>query len=455
MYYIRKNNKYLILVFDLVALTLSYIIGFKSLYNDKYYLVFLVVLFILTIIIALFTEEYWTIFDRGYLKELKSTFLYVLKLVSAFALYIVVFDKEYFYDATISFSIPKFSIALFVFTYILRQLGKKFNIIFRDDERNIILLSDFDRLGDFADLPNNYKVVAYVNSNFEKKIFNGLPVLRNSGEIRNFLALNRVDELYANVSMDSSFEDILEIFEILGIPTKINITPMFRKVNSSTIVTSQGENIYLTSVLKIATLRQLTLKRLMDIVGALVGLVIALVVGLILYPKVKRQAPGPLLFKQTRIGKNGKRFKIYKFRSMYVDAEQRKQELMDRNQLDSTLMFKMDNDPRIFPLGQKIRNWSLDELPQFWNVLKGEMSIVGTRPPTEEEYKQYELHHFKRMSVKPGITGLWQVNGRSNIRNFEEVVKLDMKYIENWSLRLDIKIIVKTVFVVLKREGSQ
>lgn len=140
---------------------------------------------------------------------------------------------------------------------------------------------------------------------------------------------------------------------------------------------------------------------------------------------------------------------------MYKDAEERKTKLLSQNELETTLMFKMENDPRVFPFGQKLRDWSLDELPQFVNVLKGDMSVVGTRPPTVDEYTHYDLHHFKRMQVKPGITGMWQVSGRSNILDFEEVVKLDMKYIENWSLRLDIKILVRTIMVVLKREGSK
>ena len=118
-------------------------------------------------------------------------------------------------------------------------------------------------------------------------------------------------------------------------------------------------------------------------------------------------------------------------------------------------MFKMEDDPRIFPFGHKLRDWSIDELPQFINALKGDMSLVGTRPPTLDEYHHYELHHFKRLTTKPGITGLWQVSGRSDITDFEEVVALDMKYIQDWSFSNDIKIIAKTVKVVLKREGSR
>ncbi|MBO5561173.1 MAG: sugar transferase, partial [Firmicutes bacterium] len=167
-------------------------------------------------------------------------------------------------------------------------------------------------------------------------------------------------------------------------------------------------------------------------------------------------SPGPIFFSQQRVGKNGKLFKIYKFRSMYMDAEERKKELMEQNKVKDGMMFKMDKDPRIIKgIGHVIRDLSIDEFPQFWNVLKGDMSLVGTRPPTLDEWEKYELHHRKRLAIKPGLTGMWQVSGRSNITDFEEIVKLDTQYIEEWSISLDIIIILKTILVVLKKEGSQ
>ncbi len=141
---------------------------------------------------------------------------------------------------------------------------------------------------------------------------------------------------------------------------------------------------------------------------------------------------------------------------MYIDAEERKQELerTGQNEIDG-LMFKMKDDPRITPVGRFLRRTSIDELPQFWNVLKGDMSLVGTRPPTEAEFEQYEIKHRCRLSMTPGLTGLWQVSGRSDIKNFEEVVRLDMEYIDNWSIWKDIKILLLTIKVVVSGEGSQ
>ena len=154
------------------------------------------------------------------------------------------------------------------------------------------------------------------------------------------------------------------------------------------------------------------------------------------------------------MGKNGRIFSIYKFRSMYLDAEERKKELEQLNEMKG-LMFKVENDPRITKVGNFIRKTSLDELPQFFNVLKGDMSLVGTRPPTIDEYEKYNLYYKRRLSMTPGLTGLWQVSGRSQITDFDNVVKYDLEYIDNWSLSLDIKIIMKTIAVVLLRRGSK
>ena len=174
-------------------------------------------------------------------------------------------------------------------------------------------------------------------------------------------------------------------------------------------------------------------------------------------------SPGPIFFSQLRVGRNGRIFKIYKFRSMYPDAEKKKKELLDSNEMTGC-MFKINNDPRIIgsgPDGTKhgigwfIRKTSIDEFPQFWNVLKGEMSLVGTRPPTVDEWNKYEYHHRGRLAIKPGLTGLWQVSGRSNIKDFEEVVKLDVEYIEKWNLGLDIKIIFKTILNLFTGNGAE
>ena len=195
------------------------------------------------------------------------------------------------------------------------------------------------------------------------------------------------------------------------------------------------------------------MKRALDIIGSIVGLAIFGILFIILGPIIKLDSPGPIIFAQTRIGKNGRKFRMYKFRSMYQDAEKRKQELLSQNEMNG-LMFKMENDPRVTKVGRFIRKTSLDEFPQFWNVFKGDMSLVGTRPPTVGEFNQYNSYHKRRLSMKPGMTGLWQVSGRSDIKDFDEVVRLDCQYIDNWSVGGDIKIIAKTVLQAFKKDNG-
>ena len=209
---------------------------------------------------------------------------------------------------------------------------------------------------------------------------------------------------------------------------------------------------YITS----ASNRQIFLKRLMDICGGIVGCIITLILFLFVAPAIYIKSPGPIFFSQIRVGKNGKKFRIYKFRSMYMDAEERKKELMKQNKVKDGMMFKMDHDPRIIKgVGNFIRKTSIDEFPQFFNVLKGDMSLVGTRPPTVDEWEKYNKHHRRRMAIKPGLTGMWQISGRSSITDFDEVVALDTKYIAEWNIGLDIKILFKTVGVIFTGKGSQ
>jgi exopolysaccharide biosynthesis polyprenyl glycosylphosphotransferase len=198
---------------------------------------------------------------------------------------------------------------------------------------------------------------------------------------------------------------------------------------------------------------QIFLKRCLDIVGAMVGLLITMLLFPFIALAIKLTSSGPIFFGQTRVCENGRLFTCWKFRSMEVDAEKRKDELLHLNEMQGAI-FKIANDPRITGVGKFLRKTSLDELPQFWNVLCGEMSLVGTRPPTPDEVAQYETWHRKRICIKPGITGQWQISGRNRIQSFDEIVRLDLEYIENWTLWLDIKILLKTLWVVFKSVGA-
>jgi exopolysaccharide biosynthesis polyprenyl glycosylphosphotransferase len=198
---------------------------------------------------------------------------------------------------------------------------------------------------------------------------------------------------------------------------------------------------------------QLIFKRIFDVMGSLAGIAALCVVYPVFSLLIKVSSAGPVFFRQVRVGKNGKRFIIYKFRTMYIDAEKRKEELLKKNELKGAI-FKIKDDPRITNIGKVLRRLSMDELPQFINVLKGQMSLVGTRPPTPDEVSQYQKWHHRRISIKPGITGLWQTSGRNKITNFDEVVALDLEYIDNWSIWLDIKVILKTIVVLFQRDEA-
>jgi lipopolysaccharide/colanic/teichoic acid biosynthesis glycosyltransferase len=193
------------------------------------------------------------------------------------------------------------------------------------------------------------------------------------------------------------------------------------------------------------------IKRLIDIVGAIVGLGITLIVGIPIAIAIFLDNPGPLLYSQIRCGVQGRPFRMWKFRSMVVDADRLKH--LVPNQAKGHI-FKNRNDPRITRVGQFLRRTSLDELPQFWNVLMGDMSLVGTRPPTVDEVRQYRPHHHQRLQVKPGMTGEWQVNGRSGIEDFEDIVALDLEYQRKWSLSYDLLLIFKTFYVIFNKHGA-
>ena len=251
-----------------------------------------------------------------------------------------------------------------------------------------------------------------------------------------------------------------------GVVVHLGIAQEFETIGSKQIFERMGDYAVMTTTINYVTAKQAFLKRMLDIVGGLVGTFFTGVLFVFIAPAIFISSPGPIFFKQERIGKNGKRFKMYKFRSMYRDAEERKKELMEKNRIKDGMMFKLDFDERIIgnkimPNGEKktgigdfIRRTSLDEFPQFINVLKGDMSLVGTRPPTVDEWEKYELHHRARLSIKPGITGMWQTSGRSNITDFEEVIRLDTEYIKNWTPGLDIRILLKTVVSIVSRKGS-
>lgn len=198
---------------------------------------------------------------------------------------------------------------------------------------------------------------------------------------------------------------------------------------------------------------QKALKRLIDIVLSSTALVVLSPLFILLIILIKIDSEGPAIFKQKRVGLNKKTFYMYKFRSMVEDADEKIHEVKDLNHTNP-IMFKAKKDPRVTKIGSIIRKYSLDELPQLLNILKGEMTLVGPRPPIPRELAHYKNWHYVKFVAKPGLTGLWQVSGRSTIKDFDEVINLDYEYIKNWNILFDLKIILKTIPVVISAVGA-
>ena len=295
----------------------------------------------------------------------------------------------------------------------------------------------------------------------------GIRVVASEENAAEYVCREWIDEVLVVTPEEIPYPDkLLEQFAETGVTVHLNLAKINSESGKRPFVEKIGNYTVLTTSINYASARQLFLKRLMDIAGGLVGCIFTAILFIFVAPAIYIASPGPIFFSQERVGKNGKKFKMYKFRSMYMDAEERKAELMKDNKLGDGKMFKLDFDPRVIGnrvlpdgtrktgIGDFIRRTSIDEFPQFFNVLKGDMSIVGTRPPLISETNLYELHHRARLAIKPGITGMWQVSGRSDITDFEEVVRLDREYISNWNIGLDMKILLKTVMVVIRKDGS-
>lgn len=283
----------------------------------------------------------------------------------------------------------------------------------------------------------------------------GIPVVANSHTFVSYMKNEVVDEVYLDINYRTreALKPYIMELEDMGITVHIKLELLDSYKDFDTSLGHVGNIPVITFAHRFYDYKALTVKRAFDIAGSIVGMLIMFIAMIFVAPAIKLESPGPLFFKQKRVGKNGRYFYVYKFRSMYVDAEERKKELMEQNEMNG-LMFKMTDDPRITKVGRFIRKTSIDELPQFVNIFLGDMSLVGTRPPTVAEFKQYEGHHKRRLSMKPGLTGMWQAYGRNTVQDFEDVVKMDLDYIDHWSLALDIKILAKTVITVLTVGGK-
>jgi exopolysaccharide biosynthesis polyprenyl glycosylphosphotransferase len=306
-----------------------------------------------------------------------------------------------------------------------------------------------------------YKIVGFVAENeAAQQGWAEMPTHRGEvlgllPDLQTVLKRERVDEMIVCLPVDSRFSDIVTVVQhARDLGVVVRLMPDLQDGSLfKTLHLEEFEGEHVVTLFREQMLLQLLAKRAVDTFVSATALVVLAPLMLAVAALIKVTSPGPVFFAQDRVGMNQRRFRIYKFRSMVIDAEAKKKELAHLNEIADGPAFKMKNDPRITKIGRFIRKTSIDELPQLFNVLHGEMSLVGPRPPLPEEVKKYEWMFRKRLSVKPGITCVWQISGRSNT-TFERWMEMDNEYIENWSIWLDIKILLKTVPAVLLGRGA-
>lgn len=468
----EKIQEIFLVVTDLICFLISYfgagyvwLVEFRkvSITNmrielmDSFYLTFIAYL-----LIVIFSDLEKNYIGRNYVQELiaaikSGAILMVVMTLTIFVKHNNADISRGVYIVTAFFDILLFYITHVIIKYYLLRVYRNksaVNQIFlvTNAERVDAIVKDADSTKDWA---RRITGIAVIDDNQVGRWYYGVPVVAAYDNMVQYATEQIVDEVFIDVPYDNgeSLKGIVNQFAEMGATVHVSIELLQRFDEFHKSFDMMGNIPVVTFSNQYYDWKMLMIKRIMDIAGAIVGLAITAVVTVFLAPPLLIESPGPLFFSQKRVGKNGRFFKLYKFRSMYKDAEERKKELQSQNEMNG-LMFKMKDDPRITKVGKFIRKTSIDELPQFFNVLKGDMSLVGTRPPTVDEFRQYEVHQKRRLSAKPGITGLWQVSGRNNISDFEEVVKLDVQYIDNWSIGLDIKILLKTIKVVFDKDGE-
>lgn len=458
-----------------IAFFLAYIsrLGWSNPYLDKKYVVLAIIYAFSDFFVLLAICTMKNVLKRGRYTEFKQTAKQTIMMSLTVMVFTFSTQTGDAYSRIIVFLVAAYHLLI---SYTVRVLWKK--VVLRRIQKStgpaLYFITTYDcaqyvietfRRNDLR----KYQMqgICILDGDFVGQVIADVPVTATKDSIRKYLRDKWVDEVYISVPTDETYpRDLVNAIVEMGIVVHVEVEEQNLGRGHRQVIETVAGSVVRTISMVMATPTERVMKRMLDIVGGLLGCVATAVLTLFIGPLIYIQSPGPIFFKQTRVGRNGKQFKMYKFRSMYLDAEARKAELMAQNRVGGGLMFKVEYDPRIIGskklpdgtikkgIGNFIRDYSLDEFPQFFNVLKGDLSLCGTRPPTIDEWEKYELHHRARLAIKPGITGLWQVSGRSDITDFEQVVELDKKYIREWNMGLDIKILLKTVMVVLGKKGA-
>ncbi len=484
------------ILLDAIVLQVSFILGYmirhgwgEWVYRRQEYISLAVILFIVDILVAVLCNTMHNVVKRDWLKEVKGSLKHASLVLVIMSLYIFSTQAGDVYSRITIYLTSGLHLMLGYGTRILwkkviQQLNRG------KSKATMILVAKECRIPEIlrqVSIMDNFEYAGLVVTDRDATGENleGVPVVAGIQDAADYICREWVDEILVypeqlddlktiqdlnetenspeNAGEESALARLIQQCREMAVPVHIRLP--FEGVGGKNIIEKVGGCSVLTVSVNYASPWQMALKRMIDILGGLVGSLAALVIIAVVGLKIKKESPGPVLFRQTRIGLNGKHFRCYKIRSMYMDAEERKEELLEQNRVTDGRMFKIDWDPRVIGnrmvngemktgIGEKIRASSLDEFPQFFNVLKGDMSLVGTRPPTVDEWDKYKYHHRARLAVKPGITGMWQISGRSRITDFEEVVRLDTEYINNWSIGLDIRILLKTIRAVIRKDGA-
>ncbi len=465
------------LIVDELALQLAFVLA--SLirlntwaYSDNPYRIYVFLLILIDALVSVIMDSFHNVLRRSFGKELSATCKHCFLVFALMAVFMLATQTGAAYSRIVLFLTLFFHIVLgfssrIAWKRILKRLGLE-----KRHRRSMLVVLD-EQLGEttlkrlIENDTEGYEITGLVfKGETEREQLLGIPVVAKLDDAAKYICREWIDDVYIDCpSTDPQIAKLIYDCAQMAVPIHYHV-PFMGRAGSKQFAEKIGGTTVLTNTINTMTPAQAIVKRAVDILGGIVGSLVTLIVLTIVGPMIKKQSPGPILYSQTRIGKNGKRFKMYKIRTMHMDADARKKELMEQNRVKDGMMFKLDFDPRIIGneilpdgtkktgLGEVLRKTSLDELPQLYNTLRGDMSLVGTRPPTIDEWEKYEFHHRARLAVKPGITGMWQVSGRSDITDFEEVVKLDTQYITNWSYGLDIKILFKTIAAVFKSKGA-
>lgn len=432
----------------------SYSFAFNELNGN---ILSVLVSYLLLIVIDTGAENFTS---RGYFVELKEVIKKYILFACIIAIYELLRRKEELFPRGVYVIM---FVLVIVSVYICRLIIKRVLINHNKSGNAIRLIAittkeraerNSSLREDTVDWMRRLDSFAIVDQDMAGQEIGGIPVVASAETVMTYIRRGVADEVYIDIGYDSveHLRPMILELEDMGVTVHIKIDIMDAFSDFDVAFGKLGDSVVATFAHRLYAYKKLFIKRCADIVGSIIGIIIMSICMIFVAPAIKLDSPGPIFFKQKRVGKGGRFFYIYKFRSMYVDAEERKRELAAENEMQG-LMFKVTDDTRITKVGKFLRKTSIDELPQFINVLKGDMSLVGTRPPTIDEFKQYAGHHKRRLTMKPGITGMWQAYGRNTVTDFEDVVKMDLQYIDNWSLSLDIKILFKTVFTVLKETG--